>query len=190
MPRHYNPLRKDEEGDAQLVFSMDRPEIYGPQAFRLTFAEAARRNIICGYKVIISVITSEMVTNELLSHGEVLVNGDAVRARQVANQVALREAIGKYDVEKIFTFHSTVKSAASFVAGGPEGIGTHLSDVGDDVRRLTSKENSNSQRGKKSQSLVTSSPTKEFQTFHVNGTTTLSLPWALFFGLSALSVCA
>ena len=38
------------------------------------------------------------------------------------------------------------------------------------MRRLTSKQNSNSQRGKKSQSLVTSSPTKEFQTFHVNGT--------------------
>ena len=50
-----------------------------------------RRGIICGYKVIISVITSEMVTNELLSHGEVLVNGDAVRARQVANQIALRD---------------------------------------------------------------------------------------------------
>jgi hypothetical protein len=47
-------------------------------------AEAARRGIICGYKVIISVITSEMVTNELLSRGEVVVNGDAVRARQVA----------------------------------------------------------------------------------------------------------
>ena len=52
-----------------------------------------RRGIICGYKVIISVITSEMVTNELLSHGEVLVNGDPVRARQVANQIALRDAI-------------------------------------------------------------------------------------------------
>jgi len=40
-------------------------------------AEAARRGIIC--EVIIAVITSEMVTNELLSHGEVLKNGDAVR---------------------------------------------------------------------------------------------------------------
>ena len=125
-PRHYNPLRKDKEGDAQLVFSMDKPEVYGPQAYRLTFAEAARRGIICRYKVIISVITSEMVTNELLSHGEVLVNGDAVRARQVANQIALRDAIEKYGVKKIFTFHSTVPSAASFVAGSNEGVRTHL----------------------------------------------------------------
>ena len=81
-------------------------------------------------------ITSEMVTNELLSHGEVMVNGDAVRARQVANQIALRDAIEKYGVKKVFTFHRDVKSAQSFVSAGPEGVGTHLADVAADVRRL------------------------------------------------------
>jgi len=70
-PRHYNPHQHDRRGDAQLVFSMDSSQVYGAHVFRLTFAEAARRGIICGYKVIISVITSEMVTNELLSRGEV-----------------------------------------------------------------------------------------------------------------------
>lgn len=125
-PRHYNPHQQDREGDAQLVFSMDRPDVYGPQAYCLTFAEAARRGIICGYKVIISVITSEMVTNELLSRGDVLVNGDAIRARQVANQIALRDAVEKYGASKAFTFHRTVASAASFVADGSEGIRTHL----------------------------------------------------------------
>lgn len=127
-PRHYNPHQKDVEGEAQLVFSMDSPEMYGPQAFRLNFAEAARRGIICGYKVIISVITSEMITNDLLSRGEVVVEGDAVRARQVANQIALRDAIEKYGTSKVFTFHKTVKSAASFVAGDSCGIRTHLPD--------------------------------------------------------------
>jgi predicted helicase len=101
-PRHYNPHRHDREGDAQLVFSMERREVYGPQAYRLAFKEAARRGIICRYKVIISVISSEMVTNELLSRGEVLVRGDAVRARQVANQIALCDAIGKYRANKVF----------------------------------------------------------------------------------------
>lgn len=129
-PRHYNPHQRDREGDAQLVFSMDRPEVYGPQAFRLTFAEAARRDIICGYKVIISVITSEMVTNDLLSRGDVVVNSDAVRARQVANQIALRDAIEKYGTRKVFTFHKTVKSAVSFVADGSEGVRTHLPEFG------------------------------------------------------------
>lgn len=161
-PRHYNPHDRDREGEARLLFSMDNPAVYGPQAYRLTFAEAARRGIICAYKVIISVITSDMVTNELLSHGEVLVNGDAVRARQVANQIALRDAIEKYGVKKVFTFHRDVKSAQSFVRAGPEGVGTHLLNVGDDVRSLSSN-------SEISQRLVTSSPTNKFQTFHVNG---------------------
>jgi hypothetical protein len=69
-----------------------------------------------------------MVTNELLSHGEVFVNGDAIRARQVANQIALRDAVEKYGVSKVFTFHKTVASAASFVADGSEGVRTHLPD--------------------------------------------------------------
>ena len=129
-PRHYNPHQRDREGEAQMVFSMDNPKVYGRQAFCLTFGEAARRNIICNYKVIISVITSDMVTNELLSRGEVIINGDAIRARQVANQIALRDAVEKYGVSKIFTFHKTVKSAASFVAAGNEGVRTHLPSFG------------------------------------------------------------
>jgi hypothetical protein len=51
---------------------------------------------------------------------------DCVLARKVANQIALRDAIEKYDV----------KSAQSFVSDGPEGVGTHLADVAADVRRL------------------------------------------------------
>src|ERR1035437_2767502 len=171
-PRHYNPHDRDRAGEARLLFSMDNPAVYGPQTYRLTFAEAARRGIICGYKVIISVITSEMVTNDLLSHGEVLVNGDAVRARQVANQIALCDAIEKYGVKKVFTFHRDVKSAQSFVSAGPEGVGTHLNDVAAvaaDVRRLHSNKPPETEMGNESQSLVTSAATNNFQTFHVNG---------------------
>jgi len=125
-PRHYNPTKRNKEGEATIAFSMDEPKVYGPQSYVLSFGEAARRKIICGYKVIISVITSDQVTDELLSKGTVAVKGDEIRARQVANQIALRDAVAQYGVRKIFTFHSTVKSAASFVAEGNEGVRTHL----------------------------------------------------------------
>lgn len=125
-PRHYNPSKRTKEGEATIAFSMDEPKVFGPQSYVLSFGEAARRKIICGYKVIISVITSEQVTDELLSKGTVAVKGDEIRARQVANQIALRDAVAQYGVSKIFTFHSTVKSAASFVAEGNEGVRTHL----------------------------------------------------------------
>ena len=80
-PRHYDLRKRDKEGDARLVYSMDAPEIYDPAAHQLTFAEAACRGIICHYRVIISVVTSDMVNVRLLRHGEVLVQGDAVQAR-------------------------------------------------------------------------------------------------------------
>ena len=128
-PRHYNPRKRNQAGEAELVFSMDNAQVYGQRAFTLTFAEAARQGIICGYKVIVSVITSAELTNELLSRGEVLVTGDVIRARQVANQIALRNAINKYDVKKIFTFHGSVKSAKSFVAKDGEGINAHVATL-------------------------------------------------------------
>jgi superfamily II DNA or RNA helicase len=125
-PRHYNPSKQTKEGEATLSFSMDDPKVYGNQAYVLTFSRAAGLGIICGYKVIISVITSDQVNDEVLSKGLVRIEGDEVVARQVANQIALRDAVGQYGVGKVFTFHSTVKSAASFVADGNEGVRTHL----------------------------------------------------------------
>ena len=68
-PRHYNPSKQTKEGEATIAFSMDDPKVYGPQCFTLTFSKAANLGIICGYKVIISVITSDQVNNELLSRG-------------------------------------------------------------------------------------------------------------------------
>ncbi|MGD0651407.1 MAG: DEAD/DEAH box helicase family protein, partial [Verrucomicrobiia bacterium] len=79
-PRHYDVRKRDKEGDAKLVYSMDVREVYGLVAHTLTFAEAARRGIICNYKVIISVVTSDRVNDHLLRHGKVLVKGDEIQA--------------------------------------------------------------------------------------------------------------
>ena len=127
-PRHYNVAAKDKFGDAKVVFSMDAPEVYGPVAHRLPFSTAAKLGIITDYKVVISIVTTEMVTDELLRRGVVPVAGEEIKARQVANQLALQSAIEQYGVRKVFTFHSKVAAAKSFVSAGPEGIATHLPD--------------------------------------------------------------
>lgn len=126
-PRH-SEVRKCKEGRGgrRFVYSMDAPAVYGPVAHELSFAEAARRGIICGYKIIISVVSSDMVNEHLLRHGEVIVKGGAVRVRHVANQLALQAAVAKHGVRKIFTFHNSVASAATFTGDGPEGIDNHL----------------------------------------------------------------
>ena len=126
-PRHYDVQVRDKSGDAKLVYSMDVPDVYGPVVHRISFSEAANLHIISDYKVIVSIVTSEMVTNELLRRGTVLVEGEEIKAAQVANQIALRSAVEQYDVRKIFTFHSRIAAAESFTSDRPEGVRQHLS---------------------------------------------------------------
>ncbi len=125
-PRHYDVGVRDKSGDAKLVYSMDVLEVYGPVAYRISFGEAAKLGIISDYKVIISVVTSEMVTNELLRRGTVLVKGEEIKAAQVANQIALQRAVEEHGVRKIFSFHSRIAAAESFTCARPEGIRQHL----------------------------------------------------------------
>lgn len=125
-PRHYDVRKEDKEGDKALVYSMDAPAIYGPVVHTLSFAEAARRGIICNYKIIISIVTSEMVNADLLSRGEVIVDGDVVRARNVANQIAIEKACEAYDLKKILSFHRSVASARGFTGDAASSIKTHL----------------------------------------------------------------
>ena len=94
-------------------------------AYRLSFAQAVQEKMICGYKVLISVVTSAMVNDELLRRGAVKVEEDDVKARQVANQLSIKDAIEKYRMRKVITFHTSVAAAASFTAHGPEGIEAH-----------------------------------------------------------------
>ena len=130
-PRHYSPIKRTKEGEQAVLYSMDDPSVYGPldKRYELSFADAARRKIICDYKIIISEITYEAVTNELLRRGEVIVEGDTVRARQVANQLAIKNAIEKFCVKKIFSFHGRVKSAESFTSDRSEGVNSIIPDL-------------------------------------------------------------
>jgi predicted helicase len=118
--------KKDKEGDKALVYSMDVPAAYGPRVHALTFAEAARRGIICNYKIIISVVTSDMINADLLSKGEVIVEGDVVRARTVANQIAIQKACQAHDLKKVFSFHRNVASARDFTGDTSSSIKAHL----------------------------------------------------------------
>jgi hypothetical protein len=43
-PRHYNPHDRDREGEARLLFSMDNPAVYGPQAYRTNKGGMAWKN--------------------------------------------------------------------------------------------------------------------------------------------------
>jgi len=124
-PRHYVIGKRDKEGDFAVV-SMDDEAIYGRVAHRLTFARAAEQKIIVPYKVVISVVDSEMIDNALMDQSEVAIEGDPVRAKWVAHQIALKRAVEAHDLKRLITFHSSIKAAAAFASDDSEGVGIHL----------------------------------------------------------------
>lgn len=129
-PRKYRlPSKESERGkDLEPVFSMDQPEIYGRHIHKLSFGKAAAAGIICDYKVIISVVTSSAAEQKQRRRGVVMVKGDLVKAAQVVNQLAIAQAVRKHKIGKVFSFHRSLASAASFVSDGSEGVQTHLGD--------------------------------------------------------------
>ena len=129
-PRKYRLPSKDSERgkDLEPVYSMDQPEIYGRHIHKLSFGKAAAAGIICDYKVIISVVTSSAAEQKQRRRGVVMVKGDLVKAAQVVNQLAIAQAVRKHKIGKVFSFHRSLASAASFVSDGSEGVQTHLGD--------------------------------------------------------------
>ena len=126
-PRHYDIRgKRTADGDAPLVYSMDKPETYGPVAHSLSVSKAVTEGIICDYQVLISVVTDAEVDRYLIAHGEVSIEDSPVAARQVALQLALTKAVEKHGAQRIFTFHGNIASAKSFASDGPGGVGTHL----------------------------------------------------------------
>jgi len=125
-PRHYDVMKKDKEGDFKRVYSMDDSEVYGRISHTLSFAEAVERGIITKNKILVSVVTSGMLTRELIRRGEVIINRDIIKSSQVAGGIAIQMAIEKYPIDRIFTFHNTVKAAKSFTSDSSEGVCSFL----------------------------------------------------------------
>ena len=67
-----------------------------------------------------------MIDQHFLDSGQVVLKNQPIVARQVSHQLALKDALEKHDIKKIFTFHHNVASAKSFSSDGAEGISFHL----------------------------------------------------------------
>ena len=126
-PRHYDyTRRRHEDKDPLLVYSMHDEKVYGSATYKLPFAKAAERGIICKCRVMVSVVDSSMVDPDKLPHSEVLVSGEPLSAAYVARQLALAHGIKEHAIRKVFTFHRTVRDAEAFTSEGARGIRQHL----------------------------------------------------------------
>lgn len=89
-PRHLDIRHRDKEGEPQF-YSMDDETVYGPRAHTLSFATAAKKGIICPYKVMISFIDKKMVDDFNRKKGVTIVKHDEILARWMASLIAVQQ---------------------------------------------------------------------------------------------------
>ncbi len=142
-PKHYDLKHRDKEGDFKVV-SMDDEAVYGKRIHTLTFGEAASAGIICPYKVVVTLIDKDQVDDFALKNGITLVEGDAINAKWVANQIAISNAIEHTSASKVITFHSRVKTAREFASDESHGVKQFLKDFS--VFHVHGKQKSNDRK--------------------------------------------
>ena len=94
-------------------YSMDNETVFGPQIFTFNFSDAVNQKIITDCKIIISVVTSDMV-NKVLQGSSLKLGGDRVDALTIAHALALEHAAKEHGIKRIITFHSRVEAAFDF----------------------------------------------------------------------------
>lgn len=93
--------------------SMCDNTLYGDVVYSLNFKKAVELGIIVDYKIIISVVTSEMVNN-ILRSAKVKFKNRKVDALTVAHMLATQHAVREHGINKLISFHSRVDKAYDF----------------------------------------------------------------------------
>lgn len=115
-PRIYRAsLKKAAEEFGVEVVDMSDESRFGKRFHTLTFGEAIRRELLTDYRVVIVAVDNgrvrEWIENRRLVETN---NGVTTDARSLAGQIGLLKAIKDWNLCKIISFHSRVKSARVF----------------------------------------------------------------------------
>ena len=97
--------------DYALLCDMSNPEIFGAEAFRMSFAEAINQKILVDYKIIGIGVTQKQVKQFIDQRRYVTEQFDL---KEIADNYALNLVMDKYSAFHAITFHSRVKLADEF----------------------------------------------------------------------------
>lgn len=100
----YSSIRRNGV-DVSQAYSMDDNDTYGPVAHNLSFREAVEQGIICDYKIIVSVVSSKMMLDNLCKDEN---------TQEAATRIAISMAIKELSIQKTITYHSTISQALRF----------------------------------------------------------------------------
>ncbi|MGW0883261.1 Helicase associated domain protein [Streptomyces sp. NPDC002671] len=102
-------------GDHDEVISMADERLYGPVAYRLSFATAIQLGLLADYRLVVPVVTGKQVRALLGTADAYLKVGKAgVAASMLATQLAVLRAAHEHGIRRMITFHRSVQDAKWF----------------------------------------------------------------------------
>lgn len=102
------------------VASMDDEKVFGPEAFRVSFAQAISEGLLADYRVAVSVIAGAEA-GDLAARERLLASGGAaVTAGMLAAQLALLKTASQQGLRRIITYHRRVAAARLFAQTLPQ----------------------------------------------------------------------
>ena len=115
-PKYFGEPIKDAAKARDLaVVGMDNEEVFGPVVHKLTFGEAIQRELLTDYQVVIVGVDEPTVKEWIENYEIVATNPDEhTDARTLAAKIGLIKAIKDYDLRRVISFHTYVKSAKKF----------------------------------------------------------------------------
>jgi len=96
--------------------SMDKEAVFGPEVFRLAFADAIEAGLLADYRVAVVVVTDAEVARLTAPAANRIVSADGppVTAGMLAAQIAALKASAQWNLRRVITYHSRVATAHRF----------------------------------------------------------------------------
>jgi superfamily II DNA or RNA helicase len=115
-PRTYSSNLKKQAEDLEFeIAGMDDEKVFGKEFHRLSFGEAIDRKLLTDYQLVIIGVDEPMIA-EWIKHREQLKTSsdEVIDAKSLAAEIGLIKAIKDYNLTRVISFHSRVKSAEDF----------------------------------------------------------------------------
>lgn len=115
-PRTYSSNLKKQAEDLEFeIAGMDDEKVFGKEFHRLSFGEAIDRKLLTDYQLVIIGVDEPMIA-EWIEHREQLKTSsdEVIDAKSLAAEIGLIKAIKDYNLTRVISFHSRVKSAEDF----------------------------------------------------------------------------
>ena len=115
--------KKADEENINLA-CMDDVSQFGGVFHQLNFSEAIEKELLSDYQVVIVGVDDPLVQAKILDRMLVDTGNEfSIDTETLANHIALAKAIKDYDLSRMITFHSRVKSAKKFSEDHPLILG-------------------------------------------------------------------